>query len=119
MRNFYKVFPEYLRSDVRSLYFTYSKAHVFKDISSRRELRRTIYTVFWYAAQPFFFCPHLTQPVALADAILNSNLGVPLKGAAIGNGWIDVRSQYPSYLDFMVKVGILEENSDVSASYGT
>jgi len=43
---------------------------------------------------------------------LNSDIGVPLKGAAIGNGWIDARRQYPSFLDFAVKVGILEENSD-------
>ncbi|KIK64841.1 hypothetical protein GYMLUDRAFT_39801 [Collybiopsis luxurians FD-317 M1] len=47
-----------------------------------------------------------------ADAVLNSNIGTPLKGAAIGNGWIDARRQYPSFLDYSVKVGILEENSD-------
>ncbi|KAJ7639547.1 Alpha/Beta hydrolase protein [Roridomyces roridus] len=47
-----------------------------------------------------------------ADYILNSNLGIPLRGIAIGNGWIDARRQYASYLDFAVKVGILEENSD-------
>lgn len=46
-----------------------------------------------------------------ADAILNSNLRVPLLGAAIGNGWIDPKRHYPSYLDFAVKVGVLEENS--------
>lgn len=48
-----------------------------------------------------------------ADAVLNSNLGIPLRGAAIGNGWIDPRRQYPAYIDFAVKVGLLEENSDV------
>jgi len=47
-----------------------------------------------------------------ADAILNSNLGIHLRGAAIGNGWIDARRQYASYIDFAVKVGILEENSE-------
>ncbi|KAF5371322.1 hypothetical protein D9758_004167 [Tetrapyrgos nigripes] len=47
-----------------------------------------------------------------ANAILNSDLKIPLAGAAIGNGWIDARRQYPSYLDYAVKVGILEENSD-------
>ncbi|KAJ7462074.1 Alpha/Beta hydrolase protein [Mycena latifolia] len=47
-----------------------------------------------------------------ANAILNSNIGVPLRGIAIGNGWIDARRQYPSYIDFAVKVGILEENSE-------
>ncbi|KAF7335334.1 Pheromone-processing carboxypeptidase KEX1 [Mycena sanguinolenta] len=47
-----------------------------------------------------------------ADAILNSKMGVHLRGAAIGNGWIDARRQYASYIDFAVKVGILEENSE-------
>ncbi|KAF9061074.1 alpha/beta-hydrolase [Rhodocollybia butyracea] len=47
-----------------------------------------------------------------ADAVLNSGLGVMLKGAAIGNGWIDARRQYPSFLDYSVKMGILEENTD-------
>lgn len=47
-----------------------------------------------------------------ADAILSSDLNVPLRGAAIGNGWIDSRTQYPAYLDYAVKHGILEENSD-------
>lgn len=48
-----------------------------------------------------------------ADGILNANMGVNLKGAAIGNGWIDVRHQYPSFLDYAVKHGLLEEGSDV------
>ncbi|KAJ7506610.1 Alpha/Beta hydrolase protein [Mycena galericulata] len=48
-----------------------------------------------------------------ANSILNlDSLGMPLRGIAIGNGWIDARRQYPSYLDFAVKVGILEENSE-------
>ncbi|KAK7062247.1 carboxypeptidase [Favolaschia claudopus] len=47
-----------------------------------------------------------------ANAILDSNLHINLLGAAIGNGWIDARRQYASYIDFAVKVGILEENSD-------
>ncbi|RPD66874.1 alpha/beta-hydrolase [Lentinus tigrinus ALCF2SS1-7] len=46
-----------------------------------------------------------------ADAVLNSNLKIPLKGAAIGNGWTDARRQYPSYLDYALKHGILEEGS--------
>ena len=50
-----------------------------------------------------------------ADAMLRSNLNIPLKGVAIGNGWIDVRRQYPSYLDYSVKYGLLEENSPVSS----
>lgn len=58
--------------------------------------------------------PHLdTYQDITADAILNSNIGTPLRGVAIGNGWIDARRQYASYIDFAVKVGILEENSDV------
>ncbi|OBZ70493.1 Pheromone-processing carboxypeptidase KEX1 [Grifola frondosa] len=49
-----------------------------------------------------------------ADALLSSNLNVPLRGAAIGNGWIDARRQYPSYLDYAVKHGLVEENSEVT-----
>ncbi|EPQ59066.1 alpha/beta-hydrolase [Gloeophyllum trabeum ATCC 11539] len=48
----------------------------------------------------------------IADAILNSNLNIPFKGAAIGNGWIDARRQYPAYLDYAVKHGLVEPNSD-------
>ncbi|KAJ3576241.1 hypothetical protein NP233_g575 [Leucocoprinus birnbaumii] len=46
-----------------------------------------------------------------ADAVLSSSLHVPLKGIAIGNGWIDPKSHYQTYLDYVVKMGILEENS--------
>lgn len=46
-----------------------------------------------------------------ADAILDSNLGIPLRGIAIGNGWMDAKRQYLSYLDYSVKMGLLEENS--------
>ncbi|KDR84091.1 hypothetical protein GALMADRAFT_236745 [Galerina marginata CBS 339.88] len=46
-----------------------------------------------------------------ADAILNSTMNVPLKGLAIGNGWIDSEHQYPSYLEFALKTGLMEEIS--------
>jgi carboxypeptidase C (cathepsin A) len=52
-----------------------------------------------------------------ANAMVESNLNIPVRGAAIGNGWIDPRRQYPAYLDFTVKVGILEENSEVSSCW--
>jgi hypothetical protein len=55
--------------------------------------------------------PHLNATTA--DAVLTSNLNIPLKGIAIGNGWIDPKTQYKSYLDYLVKMGILEENSAV------
>ncbi|KAF8638538.1 hypothetical protein AX17_002081, partial [Amanita inopinata Kibby_2008] len=48
-----------------------------------------------------------------ANAILESrSVKVPLRGVAIGNGWIDPRRQYSTYIDFAVKVGILEENTE-------
>ncbi|KAI0732852.1 alpha/beta-hydrolase [Fomitopsis betulina] len=47
-----------------------------------------------------------------ADAILNSTLGIPLRGAAIGNGWIDGRSQYPSFLQYAVKHNLIEDKSE-------
>ncbi|TFK43895.1 Alpha/Beta hydrolase protein [Crucibulum laeve] len=46
-----------------------------------------------------------------ADAILNSRLSVPLRGIAVGNGWISPRQHYPSYLDYATRVGILEEGT--------
>lgn len=49
-----------------------------------------------------------------ADAILSSNLRANFMGAAIGNGWIDGRSQYSAYLDYAVKHGLIEEGTDVS-----
>jgi carboxypeptidase C (cathepsin A) len=52
-----------------------------------------------------------------ADAILNSTLNIPLRGAAIGNGWIDPKVQYPAYLDYVTKTGLFEENSAVSYNY--
>jgi len=61
---------------------------------------------FYQSTAPF-------SPVDTADAVLSSNLDVPLKGIAIGNGWIDPKKQYPSYLDYSVKMGILQENSAV------
>ncbi|KAH9482330.1 Cell death protease [Psilocybe cubensis] len=45
-----------------------------------------------------------------ADAVLNSLMKVPLKGIAIGNGWIDSKRQYPAYIDYAVKMGHMEEN---------
>ncbi len=51
----------------------------------------------------------------VAEAILNSELGIPLRGSAIGNGWIDARRQYPAYLDYAVKHGLVELGSAVSS----
>ncbi|KAJ2915055.1 hypothetical protein MD484_g5370, partial [Candolleomyces efflorescens] len=47
-----------------------------------------------------------------ADAMLSSHLNIPLRGVAIGNGWMDAKRQYLSYFDYSVKMGLLEENSD-------
>ena len=49
-----------------------------------------------------------------ADAILNSNLHVPLKGIAIGNGWIDSKHQYPAYMEYALKTALFEEPDPVS-----
>lgn len=46
-----------------------------------------------------------------ADAILNSDLGIPLNGIAIGNGWIDARNQYPAYFKYLAAQGILSEGT--------
>ncbi|KAF8914278.1 alpha/beta-hydrolase [Gymnopilus junonius] len=44
-----------------------------------------------------------------ADAVLNSTLNVPFKGVAIGNGWIDSKHQYPSYMEYALKTALFEE----------
>ena len=66
---------------------------------------------------PFLFIiirPKLNRYKFAADAILSSNLGIPLRGTAIGNGWMDSKRQYPAYLEYAVKHGIVEEGSAVS-----
>jgi len=47
-----------------------------------------------------------------SEGVLNSSLGVPLRGSAIGNGWIDARRQYTSYLDYAVKHGLVEPGTE-------
>ena len=64
---------------------------------------------------PFIIiCSKLNRYKFIADAILSSNLGIPFRGTAIGNGWMDSRRQYPAYLEYAVKHGIVEEGSAVS-----
>jgi hypothetical protein len=43
---------------------------------------------------------------------------MPLKGIAIGNGWIDSKTQYPAYLEYGLKHGLLSEGDDVSRALG-
>lgn len=45
--------------------------------------------------------------------MLDANLPPTFKGIAIGNGWIDARRQYPSYLEYGLKHGLVETGSDV------
>jgi len=60
---------------------------------------------------------NLILPILTADAILNTKLlrnKVPLKGIAIGNGWIDPREQYPAYGDFAYEKGFIKPGTKVS-----
>ncbi|EUC56194.1 pheromone-processing carboxypeptidase KEX1 [Rhizoctonia solani AG-3 Rhs1AP] len=48
----------------------------------------------------------------IADALLKtSSPSAPLRGIAIGNGWIDGRNQYPAYVDFAVDKGLIKRDS--------
>ncbi|KAF8528838.1 KEX1 protein [Hysterangium stoloniferum] len=49
----------------------------------------------------------------IANAILESDLHISLRGAAIGNGWMDGRTQYASFLPFSVNVGLFREDSQL------
>lgn len=50
-----------------------------------------------------------------ADAILSAPAfnAFPLRGIAIGNGWIDPREQYQGYVDFGYAKGLIREGSKV------
>lgn len=45
--------------------------------------------------------------------MLKAGLPKTLKGVAIGNGWIDARRQYPAYLEYGLKHGLVVSGSDV------
>ncbi|KAG8747077.1 Cell death protease [Ceratobasidium sp. 414] len=48
----------------------------------------------------------------IADALLKtSSSKAPLRGVAIGNGWIDGRSQYPAYVDFALEKGLIKRGT--------
>ncbi|KAG8720448.1 Cell death protease [Ceratobasidium sp. 395] len=48
----------------------------------------------------------------IADALLKtSSTKAPLRGVAIGNGWIDGRSQYPAYVDFALEKGLIKRGT--------
>lgn len=91
-------------------------AHTLAEASDQLlEFLRNFYNVFpeyktmdTYIAGESFAGQYL--PI-FAEAILNSTLGIPLRGSAIGNGWIDARRQYPSYLDYAVKHGLVESGT--------
>jgi|SRR5882762_7489408 len=96
-------------------YATVTPDNALPDVPRRRELRWTVYTLLWCVVI-LTSCAILHRfTIIIADAILNSSLSTPLNGVAIGNGWIDPRRQYPSFLDYAVKHGIVELNSDVFA----
>jgi len=54
-----------------------------------------------------------------ANEVLDNLREVPLAGIAIGNGWIDSRTQYPAYIEYALKVGLFKEGSDVSFGFHT
>jgi len=53
------------------------------------------------------------KQVFVAKSMLEAGLPRTLKGVAIGNGWIDARRQYPAYLEYGLKHGLVESGSDV------
>ena len=53
------------------------------------------------------------KQVFSAKSMLEAGVPRTLKGLAIGNGWIDARRQYPAYLDYGLKHGLVVPGSDV------
>ncbi|TFY75442.1 hypothetical protein EWM64_g8571 [Hericium alpestre] len=95
LHNFYRVFPEYQPMD------TYIGGESFAGQ----------YIPYFGTSHHYATTDKHSQQDA-ADAILSSSLGINLRGAAIGNGWIDARRQYPAFLEYAIKHGIVEEGSE-------
>lgn len=53
----------------------------------------------------------------VANSMLEAGLPRTFKGLAIGNGWIDARRQYPAYLEYGLKHGLVETGSDVRETF--
>jgi hypothetical protein len=101
--------------DVRSpcIFSSQCVSTLLADLYWRRVLRRPVHPILRSVVLPVLPSCAATSPRPPADAVLNSNLGVPLRGAAIGNGWIDAEHQYPAYLDYAVKHGLVTQGSTV------
>ena len=95
------------------------------DVFDGRVVRRTVHPLFWCVR---IVCPLVRWSGSAgdgldltlisgrtADAILNAPQlpNFPLKGIAIGNGWIDPREQYPGYVDFAYEHGLVTAGSKV------
>ena len=91
--------------------FLNTSIHLVRLTLQEKVLRANGYHIMVSIISPSSFTPLIF--FIIADAILNSTLSIPLRGIAIGNGWIDANSHYLSYLDYAVKVGLIEENTDV------
>ena len=91
-----------------TVYFSYSSNR--HSLVAKATAASIYHILVWYNCRRMWFNLKFLRT---GNAILSSNLGISLKGLAIGNGWIDGRHQYPAYLDYAVKHGIIEENSDV------
>ncbi|TCD68479.1 Cell death protease [Steccherinum ochraceum] len=100
LENFYTVFPEYKEMD------TYLAGESF----AGQYIPYFGQYLLPAAVSPNVLVP--SDPSTAANAMLDSNLNLPLNGAAIGNGWIDGRSQYPSFLEYALKHQLVEANSD-------
>lgn len=118
LKNWYEVFPEFEHMDVRM---------VFRIIIISRLIHLPWQT--YLAGESFAgqFIPYTGQyllfsrsqskwltKTSSADAILKTARIKPhLKGLAIGNGWIDPWTQYPSYVDFAVQEKLLQTGTKV------
>lgn len=82
------------------------------DLSRGRELCWNIYTLLWsdYPA----YATHFAESSPAESILKSRTLSIPLRGIALGNPWIDGRSQYSSYVEYAVHHGFLTEGSTVS-----
>lgn len=91
LKNWYKVFPEFANQDVRPRF-------------QGPLTRQTYISGESYAGQ---YIPYIAQAI-----LATTTLPTQLKGLLIGNGWIDPYNQYPAYLEFALKAGVVKTGSE-------
>ncbi|KAF3936640.1 hypothetical protein ABW19_dt0203395 [Dactylella cylindrospora] len=84
LEKFFELFPEYEKDEIWIAGESYAGQHI----------------------------PYIAQAIIERNREKDQHWNVA--GLLIGNGWIDPRSQYPSYLEFAYQEGLIQRDSDIA-----